>query len=184
MKEIDKIRAQIEQSQVVLKSVEELIPYAKNSRKHSQEQITKIASSIKHYGFTNPVLIRKDGDILAGHGRVMAAKKLKLTEVPCVVLEMNDVDARAYVIADNQLALASEWDEDILKSEIDSLGQDGFELDLLGFDAPTEFEFNPPDENKTDKEQKFFFLKITLQNENDHQMLFDELVERGFKVKV
>lgn len=88
------------------KSTDSLIPYANNSRTHNETQVTQIASSIKEFGFTNPILLDQDSGIIAGHGRVMAAKKLGLSEVPCIVLShLSDAQKKAYVIADNKLAL-------------------------------------------------------------------------------
>lgn len=114
--------------------VSDLIPYANNSRTHSDEQVNQVASSIKEFGFTNPVLIDEDNGIIAGHGRIMAANKLGIDEVPCVVLNgLTEAQKKAYVIADNQLALNSGWDLDMLKLEIESLGELEFDIDLLGF---------------------------------------------------
>lgn len=116
------------------KKVDSLIPYLNNSRTHSDEQVTQVASSIREFGFTNPVLIDGQNGIIAGHGRVMAAKKLGLEEVPCIVLEgLTDAQKKAYVIADNKLALNSGWDLDLLKVELEGLNELGFDLDLLGF---------------------------------------------------
>lgn len=115
--------------------VKNLIPYANNSRTHSDDQVNQVASSIKEFGFTNPVLIDSDGGIIAGHGRVMAAKKLGLEEVPCIELShLTEAQKKAYVIADNQLALNSGWDMDMLKLELESLNEMEFDIDLLGFD--------------------------------------------------
>jgi hypothetical protein len=112
-----------------------LIPYVNNSRTHSDEQINQVASSIKEFGFTNPVLIDEQGGVIAGHGRILAAKKLGLEQVPCIELNgLTDAQKKAYVIADNQLALNSGWDLDMLKLEIDSLNELEFDVDLLGFD--------------------------------------------------
>ena len=112
-----------------------LIPYANNSRTHSDEQVTQIAASIKEFGFTNPVLVDSSNGIIAGHGRVMAAKKLGLTSVPTICLDhLTDAQRRAYVIADNKLALNSGWDEEALQTELDRLADDGFDLSLIGFD--------------------------------------------------
>ena len=117
--------------------IEGLIPYARNSRTHSDEQVAQIAASIKEFGFTNPVLIDSDGGIIAGHGRVMAARKLKLSEVPCIRLgHLTEIQKRAYIIADNKLALNSGWDGDYLKVELESLNEDDFKMDLLGFSEP------------------------------------------------
>jgi site-specific DNA-methyltransferase (adenine-specific) len=113
-----------------------LIPYAGNSRTHSAEQVAQIAASIKEFGFNNPVLVDADGGIIAGHGRVMAAQKLGLDEVPTICLDhLTDAQRRAYVIADNKLALNAEWDEDALQAEIDRLRDEDFNLDLIGFDS-------------------------------------------------
>lgn len=114
--------------------VEDLIPYARNSRTHSEEQVIQIASSIQEFGFTNPVLIGNDNDIIAGHGRVMAAKKLGISKVPCIRLgHLSEAQKKAYVIADNKLALNSGWDEELLAIEIDELRDLDFDLHLLGF---------------------------------------------------
>lgn len=117
------------------KNISELIPYINNSRTHSDEQVSQIASSIKEFGFTNPVLIDAAGGIIAGHGRVMAAKKLNLTEIPCIVLDaLTEAQKKAYIIADNQLPLNAGWNLDTLRLEIESLGELDFDIDLLGFD--------------------------------------------------
>jgi site-specific DNA-methyltransferase (adenine-specific) len=114
--------------------VSDLIPYARNSRTHSDEQVTQIAASIREFGFTNPVLIDSNGTIIAGHGRVMAAKKVGLTEVPCLRLQhLSPSQIRAYVIADNKLALNAGWDDEMLKAELLTLQEEGFNTDLTGF---------------------------------------------------
>ena len=119
---------------VVYRQVADLIPYARNARTHSDEQVTRIASSIKEFGFTNPILIDGDNGIIAGHGRLMAAKKLGMREVPTIELSgMTDAQKRAYIIADNRLALDAGWDEDILKLEFAELEKEGFELSKTGF---------------------------------------------------
>lgn len=115
-------------------AVEDLVPYIRNSRTHSDAQVLQIAASIKEFGFTNPVLIDKDGGIIAGHGRVMAARKLKLDEVPCIRLShLTETQARALVIADNKLALNAGWDDNMLALELAELGDLGFDLELTGF---------------------------------------------------
>lgn len=116
------------------RAVADLIPYAANSRTHSDAQVAQIAASIREFGWTNPILIDGDNTIVAGHGRLMAARKLGLDEVPAIVLDhLSKAQQRALVIADNQLALNAGWDMEMLKAEIDALNFDGFELDLLGF---------------------------------------------------
>jgi len=116
--------------------LESLIPYARNSRTHSDEQIAQIAASIKEFGWTNPVLIDGDNGLIAGHGRIMAAKKLAIEEVPCIQLShLTEAQKRALVIADNQLALNSGWDMEMLKVELQDLKSDDFDIDLLGFET-------------------------------------------------
>jgi DNA modification methylase len=111
-----------------------LIPYARNSRTHSDEQVAQIAASIREFGFTNPVLIGADNDIIAGHGRVLAARKLGVEQVPCIRLgHLTDAQKRAYVIADNKLALNAGWDDEFLKLELQELDEAGFDLELTGF---------------------------------------------------
>ena len=127
--------AKPEHYQHSIQKVSDLIPYVNNSRTHSDEQVNQVASSIKEFGFTSPVLIDESGGIIAGHGRVMAAKKLNLQEVPCITLEgLTEAQRKAYIIADNQLPLNAGWDLDKLKLEIDTLTELDFDIDLLGFD--------------------------------------------------
>lgn len=117
------------------KTTEELIPYALNSRTHSESQVAQLAASIREFGFTNPILLDGDNGILAGHGRVMAARLLKLETVPTIeIAHLSDTQKKAYVIADNKLALNAGWDMDILGLEIEELKNCDFEIELLGFD--------------------------------------------------
>jgi DNA modification methylase len=114
--------------------IDKLVPYAKNSRTHSEEQIAQIAGSIKAFGFTNPILVGADGVIVAGHGRLSAARQLGLKQVPVIVLDhLSETERRALVIADNKLALNAGWDEEILQLEIDQLRAEDFDIELLGF---------------------------------------------------
>ena len=111
-----------------------LIPYARNSRTHSPEQVAQIAASIREYGFTNPVLVDANNTLIAGHGRVMASQQLGLATVPAIRLNyLTDAQRRAYVLADNKLALNAGWDMSTLAREIEDLQSDGYDLDLLGF---------------------------------------------------
>jgi DNA modification methylase len=115
--------------------VADLIPYAANSRTHSDAQVAQIAASIKEFGWTNPILIDDDNTIIAGHGRLLAARKLGMEEVPAIILDhLTKAQQRALVIADNQLALNAGWDMDMLKAEIEDLNLENFNLELLGFD--------------------------------------------------
>jgi len=114
--------------------IDGLIPYARNSRTHSDGQVAQIAASIREFGFTNPVLVDADGGIIAGHGRVLAARKLKRETVPCIRLaHLTPAQRKAYVIADNKLALNAGWDAEMLRLELGELKGDGFDLELLGF---------------------------------------------------
>jgi DNA modification methylase len=120
---------------IEFKKVDELIPYSKNARLHSEAQVAQIAASIIEFGFTNPVLIDGEKGIIAGHGRLMAAKKLGLKEVPVVVLDhLSETQKKAYIIADNKLAENAGWDEEILASELADLKNEDFNLDLIGFE--------------------------------------------------
>ena len=111
-----------------------LAPYAKNARTHSPEQVSQIAASIVEFGFVNPILVDSMNGIIAGHGRLLAARKLGLTEVPVVVLShLSEIQRRAYIIADNKLALNAGWDEETLCLEMAGLAVDGFNLSLVGF---------------------------------------------------
>ena len=121
--------------QIETLAVDRLIPYARNSRTHSDAQVAQIAASIKEFGFTNPVLIDADGGIIAGHGRVMGARQLGLAEVPCIRLgHLTDAQRRAYVIADNRLALNAGWDDAMLALEMRDLMDEGYDVGLTGFD--------------------------------------------------
>jgi DNA modification methylase len=130
-------------------SVDKLIPYAKNARTHSDEQVAQIAGSIKEFGFNNPVLVDKDNSIIAGHGRLMAARKLGMDKVPVVQLgHMTEAQRKAYVLADNRIALNSGWDTGMLSLELQDL-KDDIDLSLLGFD-PDELDalLNPIEETE------------------------------------
>lgn len=126
--------ARVVAQKVELWSVDDLVPYARNAKKHPQEQILQLAASIREFGFTVPVLAAEDGTIIAGHGRVLAAKEIGLTQVPVIVArDWTEEQRRAYTLADNRLSENGEWDEELLKIELGDLNVDGFNLDLLGF---------------------------------------------------
>ena len=143
---------------VVQVPVADLIPYVNNSRTHDDKQLDQIAASIREFGFTNPILIDEQHSIIAGHGRLQAARKLKLTEVPCIVLEgLTEAQKKAYVIADNKLALNAGWDLDLLRVEIEALQELDFDVSLIGFDADelqqiiAEINFDPATEEDQSK---------------------------------
>jgi hypothetical protein len=119
---------------LVMVPIEELAPYEKNARTHTDEQVTQIVESIKEFGFTAPILIDGDKGVLAGHGRLMAARFLEMKEVPCVMLShLTAEQRRAYILADNKLALNAGWDLDLLAVEIEALKLADFDISLLGF---------------------------------------------------
>ena len=141
--------------EIVLKKISELIPYINNTRTHDEKQIKQIASSIKEFGFNNPILIDEKGEIIAGHGRLLASELLKLEEVPCIELKhLTKAQKKAYVIADNKIALNAGWDEELLKIELESLQELDFDLDILGFD---EFEVEQIFGEETRIEMEDFF---------------------------
>lgn len=116
--------------------IEKLVPYVRNSRTHSKEQVLQLRASIREFGFLNPCLIDKDFNVIAGHGRIMAAEEEGIKEVPCIFVEhLTEAQKRAYIIADNKLAMNAGWDEEMLSIELSDLQGADFDLDLLGFDA-------------------------------------------------
>jgi ParB-like chromosome segregation protein Spo0J len=120
--------------EVVMKDVRDLLPYKGNARTHSPEQVAALAESISLFGFTNPVLIHSSGRIIAGHGRVDAAKVLGRKQIPCIILEhLSNAQIKAYTIADNQLPTMAGWNYDVLAAEIDALREENFDLSALGF---------------------------------------------------
>lgn len=136
---------------IVYRDIEELIPYANNARTHSPTQVKRIAESIKEFGWTNPVLIDGSNGIVAGHGRVLAAKKLGMRQVPTIELSgLSPTQKRAYILADNRLALDAGWDEDLLKLELTELQELNFDLSLTGFsDEEIEELLDMDDEEET-----------------------------------
>ena len=122
-------------TEMTLVSIDKLIPYINNARTHSPEQINKLRSSLREFGFINPVIVDKDYNIIAGHGRVIAAKAENFTEVPCVLVDhLTEAQKKAYIIADNRMALDAGWDEELLRVEIEALQAEAFDVSLTGFD--------------------------------------------------
>src|SRR5713101_2428415 len=121
--------------QIELWLLGKLIPYARNPRTHSDAQVAQIAASIVEFGFNNPILVDTRAGVIAGHGRLLAARQLGLEQVPVIVLDhLSEMQKRAYIIADNQLALNAGWDEEMLRLELASLQDEDFNVDLLGFE--------------------------------------------------
>lgn len=141
--------------------VEKLVPYANNARTHSAEQILKLRSSLREFGFVSPVIIDKEFGIIAGHGRVMAAKAEGIAEVPCVFAEhLTPAQKKAYIIADNKLALESGWDEELLKAELEALQEMNFDISITGFD---DIEFERLDFGDTEVAEDNFDIDAELE---------------------
>ena len=118
-----------------LVEVSKLVPYVNNARTHSPEQINKLRSSLREFGFINPIIIDRDFGIIAGHGRLLAAKEEGLAKVPCVFADhLTEAQKKAYIIADNRMAMDAGWDEELLRVEIEALQAESFDLGLTGFD--------------------------------------------------
>ena len=122
-------------TEMQLISIDKLIPYINNARTHSPEQIKKLRASLREFGFINPVIIDKDFNVIAGHGRILAAKEEGIKEVPCVLVDyLTEAQKKAYIIADNRMAMDAGWDEELLRVEIEALQAEAFDLSLTGFD--------------------------------------------------
>jgi ParB-like chromosome segregation protein Spo0J len=175
--------------QIEYKKIDDLIPYIKNSRTHSPQQIQQLAASIKEFGWTNPILLDGDNGIIAGHGRLAAARLLNQIEVPTIQLNgLNENQKRAYIIADNKLALNAGWDIEFLNLEIKDLQDAGFDLNLMGFSAEELKEFAPNEdkiiEDMNIKDESRNLLMIECISEHELQNLFEEMQERGFECKI
>ena len=174
------------------RKVADLIPYARNSRTHSDEQVGQIAASIKEWGWTVPVLIDPDGVLIAGHGRILAAKELGFTEVPCMVVDgWTAAQKKAYIIADNKLALNAGWDNDILKVEMQELGDLNFDLSLTGFgieEMASLFDLGEPvskqDETHVAVEMPENQMILTFENETILQEWFNRAESEGVECKL
>lgn len=157
--------------EIIYKNIDDLIPYVNNTRTHSEEQVKQIASSIKEFGFTNPVLIDEQSGLIAGHGRVMGAKKLGLKEVPTITLDnLTEAQKKAYIIADNKIALNAGWDEDLLQLELLALDELGFDYSELGFDFDLDIEQLDEDQDYSNKNKE-----IDVDN-------YDDIMELKFKL--
>jgi ParB-like chromosome segregation protein Spo0J len=178
--------------QVEKRSLDKLVPYARNSRTHSDAQVAQVAASIREWGFTSPVLIDEHDTILAGHGRTMAAKKLGWSEVPVIVARgWTEAQKRAYVIADNKLALNAGWDHELLAVELQDLSKEGYDVQSTGFEgaelAALLGDIQPGDVNSDEAPSAFadkYLVLVEFADETAQAALFDELQTRGLKVKV
>jgi ParB-like chromosome segregation protein Spo0J len=168
----------------------DLIPYVNNSRTHSEQQVQQVASSIKEFGFTNPILIDENSGIIAGHGRLQAAQMMGMNEVPTITLEgLTESQRKAYVIADNQLALNAGWDIDSLKLEIETLTELDFDINLLGFDDKELKLLIEQDELKetSDNEVNEFFeneMIMKFKDENQLEQWYEKALNEGIECKI
>lgn len=162
---------QIEQLQVT-----DLIPYVNNSRTHDDKQVAQIAASIKEFGFTNPILIDEDNGIIAGHGRLQAAQMLDMDKVPCIRLTgLSDIQKKAYVIADNKLALNAGWDTELLQLEILNMQNANYDISLLGFDEKELLKLLGQDDDAVVGEIKF--SEELLESHNYVVLYFDNDID-------
>ena len=162
--------------EITYKPASDLIPFVNNSRTHSDEQVQQIAASIKEFGFTNPILLDEEGGIIAGHGRLQAARLLGLDEVPTITLAgLDELQKRAYVIADNKLALNAGWDAELLQLEIQNLQDKDFDISLLGFDEKELMQILGEDDDEVVAEIKF--SEELMENHNYVVLYFDNDID-------
>lgn len=170
--------------------VSKLIPYINNARTHSESQINQIAASIKEFGFRNPILVDGENGIIAGHGRVMAAKKLGLTIIPYIdCSDLTEAQKKAYIIADNKIALNAGWDEELLKLELEDIEVSDIDMELLGFSDEElkrliGVEDTDTEEGEITDDGNRNLLLVEFINESELQKIFEELKERGFECKI
>jgi len=173
-------------------AIDSLIPYARNSRTHSDDQIAQIAASIREFGFLNPIIVDGDNGIIAGHGRVLAAQKLGMESLPCIeASHLTDAQRKAYIIADNKLALNAGWDDELLKIELQDLEAADFDLSITGFsDEETmallgdglfdEEKELPPGEEYSE----VFEVAVTCRDEAEQEAIYQMMTARGLKCRV
>jgi ParB-like chromosome segregation protein Spo0J len=174
--------------------IDALVPYARNARTHSPQQVAQIAASIREFGFTNPVLIDADGGIVAGHGRVMAAKSLGVVSIPCLRVDwLTEAQRRAYVLADNHLALQAGWDDELLAGELRALQADGFDLALAGFSDDEILNrigeeghkrWEAPSSGGGIQYQEKFAVLVECSGEAHQAQIYEKLVGMGLACKV
>lgn len=171
------------------KKVSELIPYANNARIHSEQQVKQIAASIQEFGFINPVIIDKSNGIIAGHGRVMAAELLGIEEVPCVIVEgLTEAQKKAYILADNQLALNASWDYEMLKIEVERIQELDFDVEVIGFDDDIFNIFYPKDSEQSpvveDEGFDSFDVLVSFESEFEQKDFYEKIKSEGMKCKI
>ena len=173
------------------RKVSDLLPYARNSRTHSDAQVAQIAASIREWGWTMPILVDEAGNVIAGHGRIMAAQKLGIQDVPCMTASgWSEAKRRAYVIADNKLALNAGWDNEMLAVEFSDLKEMGFDLELTGFEAAEIDALLDDDSSEDDTlpDQKelhaTFEVAVECKDETEQETVFNILTKEGYKCRI
>jgi len=176
---------EIKSKEIVLVDIDELVPCPKNNNKHSKEQIDRLAKLIKHHGFRNPLIVsNRSGFVLAGHGRIEAAKKIGMKEIPVIYQDFKDeAEEYTYLTSDNAIASWAELDLDMIKSEI--LNFDDMDIELLGLENFSIVDMALEDDEKDDKKEpeKKFILSVELPNEFELRDLYDDLISKGYMVK-
>ena len=174
--------------QIVYKNVDDLIPYARNAKIHDENNINLIAGSIKSFGFNNPVLLDGENGIIAGHGRVLASKKLGIKQIPTIELQgLSDAEKRAYIIADNRLTEKSEWDKEILSLELQDLNELGIDLNIIGFNENDINKMIGTPESDTSEEVAYkeqLNIVVECSSEEEQEKLYNEFSERGLKCRL
>lgn len=172
----------MEQLNIKYKQINELKPYKKNAKKHTKEQVEKIANSIKEFGFTQPVIIDKNNSVVAGHGRILGAKKAGLKQVPTVCLEeLTEEQIKAYRLVDNKLN-ESEWDYSLLDEELENLEED-INMDLFVFDLAEEIEQEEVEKVEFEK-RKIYKLIVEFENKKASEKLYKKLSSEGYICKI
>lgn len=175
--------------EIIMRRVEDLIPYARNSRTHSADQVAKLAASIKEFGWTVPILVDGEGTIVAGHGRVLAARKLKIDVVPTIDIgHLSDAQRRAYVIADNRLALDAGWDDEMLRVELGDLTGAGFDLALTGFSeeelAKLYDSVKQPEPQPDQEVAEAYIVQVKCASEEEQEQVYNFITEGGYECQV
>lgn len=168
--------------------VEDLIPYINNPKEHPEEQVNLIASSIKEFGFLNPIIVDKNNEIIAGHGRLLACKKLGIKEVPVIRAEhLTPIQVKAYRLADNRLTELGEWDMELVKVELENLMEMDFDIELTGFsldDVELDVEEEEEEKIREVEDKSTFELVIEFNSEEELQEAYEKFTQEGYKCRV
>ena len=174
-------------SKIEYVSIDTLIPYARNARTHSDVQVAQIAASITEFGWTNPILVDGAKGVIAGHGRLLAARKLRHDEVPVIELShLTDTQKRAYIIADNKLSLNAGWDDEVLSVELEQLDGAGFDLTLTGFNKEESLELLNDDTKIAENEElnAVYEVIVECKGESEQQEVYEYLQERRYSCRI